>query len=371
MVHAWRSRLHMRGGHFLILAICFLLMSCSKEEQATPGLPISADFPGKFVFSKDADPENPVRDELYILDHQGTRQITSTCNDPGCYKFAPAWMDAGRKIVWLNNSPDSLDGILMIEPGGHIVKVLPGNPSTFFSSMSISQDERLMAVIGTDGIVIYNMGSSFSPVFVERIASQQIGSIEWSPDKAKIACSSLVWENWNLIGTQFTVFSVDPPQPIFISGLHTYPLVAEFCSWSQLNTLVFEINGDIYTCLPDGTDRQEVTQTSAYLELDPEWSPETDEIIYIKRAKDSIGIPDRILRFSPSLGVETEIFQSSEVSEINNLTWSPDGAYIVFSSGYFNKKPGPQTGMYIIHKDGTDLKRISGEVFKVFDWYTE
>jgi Tol biopolymer transport system component len=136
--------------------------------------------------------------------------------------------------------------------------------------------------------------------------------------------------------------------------------------------IVFDRGGDIYSALPDGTRLVQLT-TSADGEIAPAWSPDRSQIAYLRLDRGdeqySLWVMNRdgsnqheilkgqVGRYLPRTPIVPGKILVSEYSRPNAVSWSPDGAWILYS----HARPGLFVPPGEIDEGGTD-ESYAGEL---------
>jgi len=100
----------------------------------------------------------------------------------------------------------------------------------------------------------------------------------------------------------------------------------------------------IYTSLPDGTDRVQITRTSASDSF-PSWSPDGARIAFFRNNQ---------IYTMASNGSDVRQLTANLNKSTNDLVWSPDGARIAFVSN---------DEIYTISSDGSDARQMTRNLF--------
>lgn len=112
----------------------------------------------------------------------------------------------------------------------------------------------------------------------------------------------------------------------------------------------FPADADIYTMdLATGDSRQ--LTDNELPDLEPDWSPHGREILFV-RSPEVTGYPSRLLLMLISVDGLNERVLLECPGPCLHPKWSPDGEQIAFAM---------EEGIWIIRRDGSELRRVSGE----------
>ena len=104
---------------------------------------------------------------------------------------------------------------------------------------------------------------------------------------------------------------------------------------------------EIYTMLPDGFDRRQITFGTANA-WEPDWSPDGTKIAFWSPHQESTAI----FTMNPDGSGLKQITPTDEISGYDPA-WSPDGTKIAFASW---------SGIHVMNADGSDVKRLTNGV---------
>jgi TolB protein len=249
--------------------------------------------------------------KLYIINADGTdlKPITIGTN--------PAWSADGQWIAF-----EREDGLWLIRPDGSDARrVLPNKPNQFYAAIPAwSPDSQRLALLnfnkaGTEIWVVNADGSELRMIYASDQAFDG-GYVSWSPDGQ--------WIHWKRgkggVSSDVIVPADGKGEP---QALASFPAPDWWHTgfWPQWGgqaaaapcRIAYEQDGDIYVKDCDGTGARQVT--------------------FLQGVR---GLP----------------------------SWSPDGEYIVFSSGHegvLHDDGNIRQFAYVIRADGSDLKRLSGQ----------
>ena len=139
----------------------------------------------------------------------------------------------------------------------------------------------------------------------------------------------------------FDIFTVNPNSmtpPTTANNLTPGSLSVEgSATWNASGTrLAFVAAGrtgemgiqQIFTMAANGSDVRQITQSTAFNDSEPAWSPDGTRIAFAKGTP-RLGARD-IYVVEVATGIETQV--TTDVADDSNPTWSPDGRYIAFES---------------------------------------
>lgn len=99
----------------------------------------------------------------------------------------------------------------------------------------------------------------------------------------------------------------------------------------------------------------QLTDSPALLETAPLWSPDGEQLAFLFRGMDNIGVMDK--------NGDVRILEVPTKGGVHSFTWSPDGEWILFLGRY------DEPGLYLIPSDGTGTRRlIRSGAFSYVSW---
>lgn len=168
----------------------------------------------------------------------------------------------------------------------------------------------------------------------------------WSPDRSKIAFSSIINTRWqlnlmNADGTNQTLLT-DPN----VAGQYT------FASWSPDGSKIAfastkDSNNEIYVMNPDGTNQVRLTNNSA-VDTHPAWSPDGSKISFTSYRDNNSQI------YMMNSDGTNQVRLSNNSAADTYSAWSPDGSKISFTSD----RDG-NSEIYVMNADGTNQTRLT------------
>ena len=313
------------------------------------------------------------------------------------------------QFQWSNG--ETIEDINNLIAGTYSVLVTDVNTETITDSTTITEPEEVIPLDGRGGGVIaycyqplqngihqifaINANGSGNKKLIQ--ASIGLNHHDWSPDGQKIACVGYLGSNnttWSIHvfdvdGTNLTrltnqagVWDTEPawsPDGTKIAFTRMYPnqnnreelwvmdadgsnqmfigLDGFAAKWSSDGTMFIyssEINGnyDIYTCLINGTDVQQVTETNID-EWYPNWSPNGSQIAFNANTLGDYSSSEIYIMDSDGMDIQQLTYNSTSDAYPR---FSPDGSFISFTRGDLSDQ---QVEVFIMSKDGTDVRRIT------------
>lgn len=253
----------------------------------------------------------------------------------GLIVFSSASGADGKTQVWVMNANGT---------ARHAV-----TPATITAeSPALSHDGRRLAFVRRDDIYVMSLNGTH----VRRLtfSSSAEGSPSWSPDGRWIAYSSYrsgrsaIWK-----------MRSDGGQKTLLAAGKTLSVPA----WSRVGDLIAYagVNGQIWMMNANGGGKHALTRTASGTGVDwsPSWSPDGRRIAY----ESNVGTGPRDLTNEIWVigadGSHPVRLTHNQLND-NRPVWSPDGAWLVFSS----PRPHPGTAhLWLIHPNGKGLHRVT------------
>jgi Tol biopolymer transport system component len=218
--------------------------------------------------------------------------------------YQPNWFSDGKRLAFVSNRTGKAH-IYSIKRDGSIMENLTSEFDDA-QNFSISPDNKWIAFTGKkDGFFdIYKKNINTGEIVRlthEGISSGRTpGDPTWSPDGNKIAFETHRDGNW-----------------------------------------------EVYTMNADGSNKQNISNSTSTSDGSPSWSPDGDKIIFVSGNSNITEI------YKINTEGENKQKLTNEGAKISNPSWSPDGDKIIF-----NKRPteGGKVSIYTMNKDGSNLE---------------
>ncbi len=175
-----------------------------------------------------------------------------------------------------------------------------------------------------------------------------------------------LFPSWSSDNTKLAFISYRTGKPeinlySYLDGAHLpYPMFNSFVSKPMISPdgqrLVFAMrsprgNADIYTSKLDGTDRRDLTNSSA-INTDPTWSPSGSQIAFISERD---GTPQIYLCDSDGANVRRIV---KEGGDADWPAWSPDGRWIAF---HWKPRMAENYDIYIAEVSTGQIRQITSD----------
>jgi Tol biopolymer transport system component len=120
-------------------------------------------------------------------------------------------------------------------------------------------------------------------------------------------------------------------------------------------------SSDIYSTAPDGTDVQQLTMWSGYLQ-DPVWSPDGSRIAY---SSNLLGRPRVFVMNQDGTGQQLVSPAAPSTVDDTQPAWSPDGTKIAFAS---TRGAGGGWNIWVMNADGSNVHVLPGDLTQHPAW---
>jgi Tol biopolymer transport system component len=312
------------------IAFSFFLIFCFSYCKRQSELPAQNNNAEKILFTADVN-SSPLNWQLFTINPDGTGEtqlmnFTYPASSGGMSEAS--WSPDRKKIVCVSPNPARGNDIYIMNVDGTNVSQLT-NSDRFEQHPYISPDGKKI-------------------LFEARVVSTGMSYI-----------SQLFTMNIDGTGeTQLTNFS-NGTNFLSISG-----------SWSPDGTkIVFHSDKDnpnrlgIYVMNADGSAITRLTTGTSNIEYNPSFSPNGTKILFTARVFDPVSTQHKMPQIftinSDGTGTTqlTNFTNSSNMYNIVDLSWSPDGSKIAFISS--KDDPYGPAEMYTMNADGTNMKRLT------------
>ncbi len=359
------KRIHTKDmKNFILLAVpLILLTSCIKEEYSQL---VSTDFDGKFVINASASDAKTV----YIADQSGLTLLPifdSTFINYDGYD----WIRNGQYISYFKTQYfwplGSLLALRVIHPNGTLVHDFQIDFGLTTKSAISEEGNRLALNNYPYYVSAYALNQEFRPLLLDSVISAYGSSIAWAPDEDRFLFEMPgdTAADW-VLSVGIAVYEMTTRSVIPIFTYPGPPTTIGSLGWSADGSRVyFTWNHILYIAdakghgiYPVSDETQEVLYTA--------WSPAADELAYIRWSPDTDST--EIVIYDPNTGTRTHLpasafSKNTSSDEGRKLKWSKDGSSIAFVDEY--------SGLFIINREGTDIRQIWAGPIISFDWYED
>jgi len=329
------------------LGVGLIFWSCSKDDIYN----ITTDFEGKFVFIN-SNSSGDLHYDVFTLDHDGVKQVTFT-DTADFYKGNPNWVKNGEYIQY-EEYPLCL---FCYSFGKNKIIRADGTEPTDYNMPFISPDNKYGCTYTLENLFIFNLDGNLKKL-------NQIGSVldygdnktvKWAPDSKRLLFT---------LGSELVNYNINTK---IITPLFEFDNVLSTFEWSYVgDKIAFIWLDDVYVVNADGSNVQNLT-SSPNKEYDIAWSPTEDILAYTQRNLDYYNGLDNIFLydFTDSTEQSLDLVEQAKLY-IDFIQWSADGMSFAFSA-----MGAENTGIFIIDRDGTTMKKVYDKQLYSFDWYSK
>jgi Tol biopolymer transport system component len=292
---------------------------------------------------------------------------------------SPGVLSANGVIVFTRDfGPDSSEHLFAVEPDGEGERQITSGPDLIYDDPAVSPDgATIVATYSDPSFLAYTPRYAIVRVPVAGgptvrltepipLASDPV----WSPDGAMIAFAGMPSK---VERRDIYVMNADGSALRRVAEVGGYELRDP--AWSpDGRTLVFvgQVGGqvtdepsDLFTVRLDGSAPINITQTPLISEWSPSWAPDGTVIGYGAGAQRG---PNTIELIDPEgrpAGVVLD-----EGSDVGDLTWSPDGRWIAFTSVLALTVAGDEglANVWTIRRDGSGLSNLTTDGARAVAW---
>jgi Tol biopolymer transport system component len=259
-------------------------------------------------------------------------------------------------------------GICVANLDGSALKRINGDPSA--SVAGWSPDDSRIAYVSYEGerrgLHVVNVDGSNDMLLQPVRTGLMPYRASWAPDGRQIAFDSSSPESG--------IYVVD------VDGSNLRRLAGEALNpqWSPTrNRIVFQStargNLEIWAVNPDGSELTQLTQTTDGDSSTPRWSPDGTHILFWRFFKAEPGVngsPSGLYVMQPDGTDQIEVLHNEPGYFVNDVAWSPDGAYIAVIQGC-TQLCGPQQ-IQVVRSNGSErfplLEADLGSIIRLTAW---
>ncbi len=367
-----------------VIAVGLRMYPLSSAEPAVDRFAFVS-FPGVFLSVPDADSENDLDYEIYVMNGDGSGVVQLTDNDS--FELSPDWSPDGKRIVFTSdrdNDVEIYDIYVMNADGSGVEQLTDGcsdrdpawSPDGERIAYTSRGDIHVMDADGSDVVQLTGTPrESCAGVFRSRypdrwdyyyrnadgsVAPEPFTDFEsmfdwvvgadwypvWSPDGGRIAFLSGRSGDG---GADIYVMNVDGSGVVRLTD--EVPWI-DSLSWSPDGGRIAFDAGDIYIVNADGSGLVQLTDTDYEYGGDdnPVWSPDGERIAFNRSGFDSGPPPhnseDAIYVMNPDGSGLVQLTDNGHDAPV----WSPDGRRIAFISDRYG-----DYGIYVMNADGNGV----------------
>lgn len=341
-----------RIRHTAVVAMTGLLVVALQPLTAVAGA-------GRLLVDRVArkDPQG----ELFLVDLRGKeRRITHSAGSESSAVFSPD----GRRIAYVFRRKDKAHYGLYVakRDGSHARKILTG----VGTGVKWSPDGKFITYLRPDGDAI-ELGI-VSPDGKRRrtlaTAGYIGGDLEWSPDSQSIVFVRFVVTDHR---RRLVLHSVDRSggDPLALTEPDhdsAYPSFSPdgsrivFTRWRKPSS---SFASELYVMRPDGSGTQRLARSRGAYKEHLLWSPTGEWIMFEKRVDDDLQ-PDAVVQLwliSPDGERKRRVTRGGWASRQG--IWSPNGAWVAFSSPRAAESPLSTTEVYVMRVESGKIRRLT------------
>lgn len=348
----------------LLAGVIILFFSCEKMEISQL---VSTDFEGKFVINAYTLGSKAV----YIADQNGLTQLpifdSTFINSNGF-----DWIRNGQYISYFQTQYYwPLGGFLanrVIHPDGTLVRDFQIDFGLTRKSAISTEGSRLAFNNYPYYVFAYALNQEFHPLLLDSVISAYPSSIAWAPDEDRFLFEMPgdTTPGLGVPSVGIAVYEMTTRSVIPIFKYPGPPTTIEDLGWSTDGSRIcFTWDHTLYIADAKGHGFNPVSDETQEV-LYAEWSPAADELAYGCWSPDTDST--EIVIYQPNTETRTPLpasaFSKYTLSdEGRKLKWSKDGSSIAFVGG--------SNGLFIINRNGTDMRQIYDSPIRSFDWYED
>ena len=348
---------------FGLMAMMLILHSSCEKEPNLEGL-ISTDFEGKFIIETS---------DVFIADQHGVTQVP-VFDSAWIWHDDFKWIRSGQFIYyhevhsygWLGERIIPI----VLKPDGKVIH----NFNSDFGEVSRSDvspaGNRLALSRYPYYVHVYSLDQDFNPILIDSIIASPNSSITWAPDGERflfeMAGDTSV--EYYVQASGASVYDMTSRTVIPVIDYSVQPYGFRSPSWSSDGSRVsFIRDSTLYIADANGPGTHPVSIEPQKVQY-AAWSPIADELAYIRWSlhKDSTEIVIYDLRTATRTLLPETASSNYYWNEKLQLQWAKDGNSIAFTGGFGNDE-----GIWLIQRDGSNIRQIYKGSVTEFDWNEE
>lgn len=275
--------------------------------------------------------------DIFTIKPDGTEERNIT-NTPDNRELYPNWSPDGLRITYVQTAAHS--NVYLIDADGSNPTPVTSGEFNDYKHPSWSPDGQKIAYYSDNlGGVLVTAVDGTAPILVENTFTT--GPVSWSPDSSRIVVG-------DYDGTVVSVSSIGSGRSSLAAG-YSPDWSADGSRVAFIRSIPF-VEKTVWTVAANGTDEIQITENILGLDR-VSWSPDGSTILISNQTD--------IFTVSPDGSGFANLTDQDRIHTATDPVWGPEGARIAFTGFSFDGSVHEPDGVYVMDKDGTNLRRIT------------